>query len=224
MLGGGGVVLEGHAEAETMKVGIAALARGVKTPKLVDDAPAQRENAPRVPIVDGNSTDVLESFSRRSLRSAAAVAGLLAVLIAGGVVVTALKLHAGAQRHSLVAVAPTEPAPQPSLPPPHAADAEKVASAPSQEVVPQPLAIVAKPHQLRHDAPSPAASSGRIVVRREATPVRIYVDGAYVGKAPLKYEVDPGQHDVKLERADGPMELPVRVEAGHDYPVNAASR
>lgn len=62
--------------------------------------------------------------------------------------------------------------------------------------------------------------TGIVSVAKESAPVRVEVDGTYVGNAPLDFSVEPGDHRVTLVRATGPVTVPVKVTPGRRYEIN----
>jgi hypothetical protein len=73
-----------------------------------------------------------------------------------------------------------------------------------------------------------ADGTGRVIVGREASSLRVFVDGTFIGDAPVDYEVEPGVHEVTLVRdhdgAPDKVTTLVRVAAGRRYRLNTGDR
>jgi hypothetical protein len=182
------------------------------------------------PPSESPRTEVLDPPPRKRMLSGPALAILASLLLlVVGVTVAVYKIvHA----RSVPRPAPATPAPavtkpvQPTTPPKVASVALPPATAapsPSQETRKQERA----PEHSRSKSCKvpPPEGAGLIITDKEDQPVRVWVDDISIGTAPIQgYPVDPGKHQVTLERGDERNSMrttmTVRVSAGHCYTVN----
>lgn len=204
---------------------------------VVDDhRQAVRHHLGQTPPPPAQQQTATPTWRTRKKRNATMIvafaAAALVLLIGGGTAVFFAAGRRGDTAPSNVAKAAeaAEPAPSPAVPPP-----------PSPEPAAPPVPAVAPPKAARSDSkraepakrrrqvlPDDEGAVGYIVVKREKQRVRVLVDGASIGDAPLKYAIDPGTHNVTLIRGEDEwgdrVTVPVKVAPGGRYQLNSGSK